>query len=277
MAISKVLLNGTTLIDLTSDTVAANKILLDYTAHDASGEAIAGTMTGIPVLTVDENGYLVLNDEVDIEDLHIISSNDIGTILESGFYRIPEGYYVDLTYLIPETPLLVYNWDLTQGFTDTINGAVITASGATRSSSGLSFSSSSDYATIPVKYRPHHTYEFDISSMSKGSLSTHGRLIMMNTTEGLIYRNGANWATYLNGTWGSNGSSDSAAMSGHTLAMTVANAEPKFYIDGTLFYTGNKTQYLNRDDNIMIGSSSGQSYFDMTITGVRVYEGVKYS
>lgn len=40
---NKVIYNGQTLIDLTADTVAANKLLSGYTAHDASGAPITGT------------------------------------------------------------------------------------------------------------------------------------------------------------------------------------------------------------------------------------------
>ena len=44
-SVNKVVYNGTTLIDLTSDTVAADKILSGFTAHDKSGEVITGTNT----------------------------------------------------------------------------------------------------------------------------------------------------------------------------------------------------------------------------------------
>lgn len=40
-----VLANGTTLIDLTADTVVADKLLKGYTAHDKSGAIITGTST----------------------------------------------------------------------------------------------------------------------------------------------------------------------------------------------------------------------------------------
>lgn len=43
---NKVIYNGTTLLDLTGDTVAPDKLLLGYTAHDASGAPIIGTATG---------------------------------------------------------------------------------------------------------------------------------------------------------------------------------------------------------------------------------------
>ena len=43
--INKVIYGGNTLIDLTSDTVAANKLLYGYTAHDKSGTVITGSCT----------------------------------------------------------------------------------------------------------------------------------------------------------------------------------------------------------------------------------------
>lgn len=45
MANSKVIFGGNVLIDLTADTVVANKLLSGYTAHGADGEVIEGTCT----------------------------------------------------------------------------------------------------------------------------------------------------------------------------------------------------------------------------------------
>lgn len=45
MAISKVIYGGNTLIDLTADSVTADKLLKDITAHGADGEPIVGTCT----------------------------------------------------------------------------------------------------------------------------------------------------------------------------------------------------------------------------------------
>lgn len=45
MGVSKVIYGNQTLIDLTQDTVAANKLLSGYTAHGADGEAISGSCT----------------------------------------------------------------------------------------------------------------------------------------------------------------------------------------------------------------------------------------
>lgn len=46
MAISKIILNGVTQIDLTQDSVAANNLIAPNTAHGADGEPIVGTASG---------------------------------------------------------------------------------------------------------------------------------------------------------------------------------------------------------------------------------------
>ncbi|MBR6511124.1 MAG: hypothetical protein IKT51_02650 [Phascolarctobacterium sp.] len=45
MAVSKVIFGGETIIDLTGDTVVADKLLTGYKAHGADGEIINGTCT----------------------------------------------------------------------------------------------------------------------------------------------------------------------------------------------------------------------------------------
>lgn len=45
MAYNKIVYGGRVLIDLTSDTVEADKILTGYTTHDKTGEVITGTCT----------------------------------------------------------------------------------------------------------------------------------------------------------------------------------------------------------------------------------------
>lgn len=44
MAVNKVIYGGETLIDLSGDTVTADKLLAGYTAHGADGTAITGTL-----------------------------------------------------------------------------------------------------------------------------------------------------------------------------------------------------------------------------------------
>lgn len=52
MAVSKVRLNGTTLIDLTGDTVTADKLLSGYTATRNDGVGITGTYSLRNIYTV---------------------------------------------------------------------------------------------------------------------------------------------------------------------------------------------------------------------------------
>lgn len=61
MAINKVQYGNTTLIDLTADTVTADKLLEGYTAHDRTGAVITGTATGGGgSVTQDQEGFIVL-------------------------------------------------------------------------------------------------------------------------------------------------------------------------------------------------------------------------
>lgn len=51
MARNKVIYNNETLIDLTSDTVTADKMLNGYTAHDRSGAQITGSVSFVTYYT----------------------------------------------------------------------------------------------------------------------------------------------------------------------------------------------------------------------------------
>lgn len=58
MAINKIQYGNTVLIDLTSDTVTADKLMQGYTAHDRTGALITGTATG--GIDGDNLGYGIL-------------------------------------------------------------------------------------------------------------------------------------------------------------------------------------------------------------------------
>lgn len=51
MARSKIIINGETYIDLTSDTVAANSLLNGVTAHNNAGTLITGTVSFVTYYT----------------------------------------------------------------------------------------------------------------------------------------------------------------------------------------------------------------------------------
>ena len=88
--VNKVQYGSQVLIDLTSDTITADKLLSGYTAHDASGAQITGTYSGggtaAGTVTQDQDGYLVLDDEapshVTVESL---------SVTQNGTYTAPTG------------------------------------------------------------------------------------------------------------------------------------------------------------------------------------------
>ena len=52
---SKIILNGTTLMDVTQDTVAADKLMTNYTATKNDGSKITGTYTGAVAVTEEQD------------------------------------------------------------------------------------------------------------------------------------------------------------------------------------------------------------------------------
>ena len=101
MAINKIIYGGNTLIDLTSDTVDATKILSGYLAHDRSGAQITGTCT----YNADTSDATASADEILSGQIAYANGNKItgtmannggvtGTIsTNAGQYTIAEGYH----------------------------------------------------------------------------------------------------------------------------------------------------------------------------------------
>ena len=76
MAISKVVYGNTTLIDLTGDTVASEKMLQGTTAHASNGDAVTGT-----IITKTSSGYNYID---------TVSTDLQSELLAANFYRIPD-------------------------------------------------------------------------------------------------------------------------------------------------------------------------------------------
>ena len=60
MAYNKVIYDGSTLIDLTEDTVTSDNLIEGLTAHNSKGETIVGTMKR-PIVTDDGNGNMSIS------------------------------------------------------------------------------------------------------------------------------------------------------------------------------------------------------------------------
>lgn len=101
MANSKIIFGGEVLIDLTADTVVADKMLSGYTAHAANGELITGTCT----YNADTNDATATDAEILLGKTAYNKGNKLtgtmpnnggvaGTIAtKAGAYTVPQGYH----------------------------------------------------------------------------------------------------------------------------------------------------------------------------------------
>lgn len=101
MAISKVVYGGNTLIDLTADTIKADKLLEGYTAHGADGELVTGTCT----FDADTQDATATDAEILNGKIAYVRGNKVtgkmknngavsGTIsTKTGKYTVPQGYH----------------------------------------------------------------------------------------------------------------------------------------------------------------------------------------
>lgn len=98
---SKVVVNGETIMDLTGDTVSANKLLSGFTAHDKTGAPIEGTCT-FDANTSDANA--AASEILSGKTAYVKGSKVTGTMPNQGGvqgkisdldtpYAIPQGYH----------------------------------------------------------------------------------------------------------------------------------------------------------------------------------------
>ena len=101
MAISKVIYGGNTLIDLTGDTVTADKLLKGITAHGADGEAVTGsceydanTQDATAVAAEILNGKTAYNKGSKVTGTMKNNGAVAGKIsTKAGKYTVPQGYH----------------------------------------------------------------------------------------------------------------------------------------------------------------------------------------
>ena len=101
MAISKVVYGGNTLIDLTSDTVTADKILTGYTTHGADGEVMTGTCSfdsntqdataADSEILLGKSAYVKGTKKTGTMKNNGAVSGSIST--KTGTYTVPQGYH----------------------------------------------------------------------------------------------------------------------------------------------------------------------------------------
>ena len=100
-AISKVVFNGKTLIDLTGDTIVADKMLSGYTAHGADGNPLTGTCTydsdtqdataAASEILLGKTAYVKGTKRTGTMPNNGAVSGTISTV--AGQYTVPQGYH----------------------------------------------------------------------------------------------------------------------------------------------------------------------------------------
>ena len=101
MAVSKVIYDGNTLIDLTADTIKADKLLSGITAHGADGEVITGTCTydantqdATAAATEILSGKTAYNKGAKVTGTMKNNGGVTGSIsTKAGVYTVPQGYH----------------------------------------------------------------------------------------------------------------------------------------------------------------------------------------
>lgn len=174
---------------------------------------------------------------------------------------------------------IIHSYDFTQSLEDTVGGltAELSATGATRDETGLHITGGGGWCYLGAITDQDVRIEADIASMSKQSPGNHGRLIMNrrgsaaeNTGSGFVYNKSGYWAVF-EGEW-SEAIPDITAngLAGKTVAVEYSTTESKVTIkvDGNTVLTTTAGNYPV-PTGWQIGSSQ-QSFYDVTITAVRV-------
>lgn len=138
MAISKVIYGGETLIDLTADTITADKLKKGYTAHGADGELINGTCEH------DANTQDATAADTEIlagKTAYVKGTKKTGTMknngavagkisTKAGKYTVPQGYHdgsgtveIDSTEQAKLIPANIRNGVTVLGITGTMSGS----------------------------------------------------------------------------------------------------------------------------------------------------------
>ena len=174
------------------------------------------------------------------------------------------------------TSKYICNYDLTQSlYSKIISSHQIICNDIYEEGVGIHISKSSGYCYTNESYLGvGKTIEIDISSMHKTYSSGHGRFIMRDSESGFIYRSSGQWEVY-NAGWKSftKTSSDPNIFDNTTIKIVInALDDMQVYANDVLVYSGYSIAQSNGyNSKLYLGSSGGQSAYDFTVSGLRIY------
>lgn len=199
-----------------------------------------------------------LNSQADYDALTSAQKND-GTKL----------YFID----VPEHDYL-YKWDFTKSLIDEIVGETAELKASTFvEGTGIVFDGQYDQIVLGSPAAVGRTIEIDIRSFNK-KFTGNGRLLMHNADSGLVYRKATGqWEVY-DRAWKSYTvtNSDPSIFDGKTLKAIFTNHHLKVYADSLLVYEGYGWCSGGERELTKVGSWDGYSFYDMIVTGCRIYE-----
>lgn len=172
---------------------------------------------------------------------------------------------------------LLHAWDFTQSTTDTVGSATADmGSHVTRDSSGLHFTAAKMYQYFKMfgVIESNITIEVDVASANNHDSGVNRRFICFAADTGLVYRSNGKWQWYL-GAWCNPSVSVTNAnvFNGKTAIIKIdSNSIPTAYDSDGNTIADNATSASSYSD-LWLGSTD-YTFYDMTITAVRIYRGI---
>lgn len=303
---SEVIVTESSLADIADAIRAKNGTQNTYKPGQMAAAIEAIPSATIEPLSVTENGTYTAQSGKGYSPVTVNVSGGGGTSLSEGIEAVEaeESVYPasgnNAYIVVTKKPIKTHDWDFTSSLIDSVSGESATlVNGATQGATGITLSEATQNVALPVRFTLNHTYEVDIVSISKSFASGHGRILMFNGSAGFIAQNGGTlkyYSDYIKA-WDNHetGGDDVSVLVGKTLKIQFGGLAGRlqgktyngnavdlgtvtFWLDNNLWFQSSlsNASFTGINEYIKIGGNSANAYYDMTVSGFRVYDGIKY-